>query len=150
MKRLIGFLVLVIFFSACGKDKFTTEPQVEVKSLTPSAVQNGGFINFRAELRDREGDFDSVLLVRKRFNGNNLLNSDTIRTTISNLDIPNNEQVELNVIISYGVIRSDVTSFHESLAPVDNRYLSVGVVVIDKEQHRSNFAESEKILLRRL
>ena len=56
---LAGFLL--ILFAACGKDKFTTEPQIEFKRFKPASassntidIQNPPFVVF--ELRDADGD----------------------------------------------------------------------------------------------
>lgn len=151
MKIIALPFAMCLLFAACDKDKFKTEPQAEIKALTPDEVSNGGIISFRAELRDREGDFDSVLLVRKRYNGDVLLgNPDTLRTSFTSFNIPATDQVELNVLFSYGIFRPELTSFFENLANVDNRYLRVGVVVKDKAGNRSSYVESNRIHLRKL
>ncbi len=72
--------VAVLYFTACGKDKFTTEPQVKAKSVKPNPVFKGEFITFTSSFTDDEGDVqDSALVVFKRYNGSVILTTDTFR-----------------------------------------------------------------------
>ena len=152
MKKLFVFAFLISAFTACNKDKFTTVPQAEIKSFGPSEVRKDEFISFTAVVRDQEGDIDSLLFFRKIFNGNNVIDVDSTiwRYRIDAFKIPATNQFDLNVLISYGEQKPDITIFHESLVNVDNRYISIGLVVKDKAGNRSTYVESDKILLRKL
>ncbi len=61
MLRIFILFFCVILFSSCGKNKFTSEPQIEFESITPntykptSILNPGPILTFR--LRDSEGDF---------------------------------------------------------------------------------------------
>src|SRR4051812_24108453 len=107
MKRVLIFCVVATVFLGCTKDKFKTEPQVEIKSFGPDEVHKGEFITLRAIARDKEGDLqDSVLLVKKRFAGTQLLTPvDTIRLSIKDFRSPVNSEIEISAVFSYGEIR---------------------------------------------
>jgi hypothetical protein len=148
MKRLLLFSVLILALVACDKDKFKTEPQVEIKSFGPSEVNKGEFFTFRAVVRDQEGDLlDSVLLVRKRFNGNVELTVDTLPYSTSNFGNPVKTVIEVSAVFSYGELRDGYI-----FANLENqdREFALGIIVKDKAGHRSEYVESDKIVLKQL
>ncbi len=148
MKKLLPFLIVVMAVFACSKDKFKTEPQVEIKSLAPSEVRKGELFSLRAIVRDKEGDLqDSVLLVRKRFAGNTQLTVDTLRYDISNFTFPDKNVIEVTAVFSYGELRDGY--IFANLESQD-RDFAVGIIVRDKAGHRSEYVESEKIVLKQL
>ncbi|HEY0355127.1 MAG TPA: hypothetical protein VGC29_02920 [Flavisolibacter sp.] len=148
MKKILVLAVVVVGLFACNKDKFKTEPQVEIKSLAPSEVRKGDIITFRAVVTDKEGDLqDSVLLVRKRFAGNTVLTTDTLRYNISSFAFPDKSIIEVTALFSYGELRDGYI-----FANLENqdREFAVGIIVRDKAGHRSEYQESERILLKQL
>jgi hypothetical protein len=148
MKRLLVFCVVVLALIGCDKDKFKTEPQVEIKSLAPDEVNKGELFTFRAIVRDQEGDLqDSVLLVRKRFSGGTQLTVDTLRYYIGNLAFPDKSVIEVSAIFSYGELRDGY--IFANLESQDREF-ALGIIVRDKAGHRSEYQESDKILLKRL
>lgn len=148
MKNFFVFCALAVTLIACTKNKFKTQPQIEIKSLSPSQVYKGTIFNFKAIVRDKEGDLkDSVLLVRKRFNGSNLLTVDTIRYSLKKFAFPAKPEIEINAQFSYGELR-DGTIF-ENLENTDTN-LAIGIVITDQAGHRSDYAESGKIVLKKL
>ena len=148
MKRIFVFCVGILVIFACSKDKFKTEPQVEIKSLAPSEVHKGQLFSLRAIVRDKEGDIqDSVFLIRKRFNGTTLLTTDTLRFSISDFDFPEKSEIEINAVFSYGEIRDNY--IFENLENMD-RDFAVGIIVKDKAGHKSEYVESKKIVLKKL
>ena len=60
MYKIFLSLFLVVLFSACGKDKYTTEPQLTFKSFNPNQSNNLVPYEFQStiklEVRDKEGD----------------------------------------------------------------------------------------------
>ena len=58
MKMKIMLLLMCVFVLlsvACNKDKYTTEPQVKFKSLSPEVVNRGNIITFTSTFYDDEG-----------------------------------------------------------------------------------------------
>ena len=148
MKKLLVLTVVVLALVACSKDKFKTEPQVEILSLGPSEVNKGEIFTFRAQVRDKEGDLqDSVLLVRKRFAGNVELTVDTLRYDISSFAFPDKSIIEVSAVFSYGEIRD---SYIFANLENQDREFAVGIIVRDKAGNRSEYQESGKILLKQL
>lgn len=63
MKSLIAVLAFGLVFSSCGKDNFTSEPQIEFNSIKPNTYIAGTFVSdvpgpiLSIQLKDAEGDF---------------------------------------------------------------------------------------------
>lgn len=144
INKLIIFCVLVILI-ACNKDKFTTAPQVKIKGITPTTVVNGDLIELKGSFTDDEGDLDSVYIVYKFYNGDIVTDVDTFRNSYQSLGVPaNTRSAEITVAYTYnqsnppylpGVNKDTTAAF--------------GLVLIDKAGQRSNYAESEKIRLKK-
>jgi len=150
MKKILLFCVVVAGVLACSKDKFKTEPQVEIKSLSPKEVLNKDIFTLRATVRDQEGDLkDSVKIVMKMFTpGVSVpLDIDTIRYSLGDFTFPNSSTIEVNLLFSYG-------EFRDGYLPVSlvnsDREFSVGLIVHDKAGNISEYKESEKIVLKKL
>lgn len=150
MKSRILFLIpvlLLFIFVACKKDKFTTAPQVKIKSITPDVVVKGNFISLTASFTDDEGDIqDSVLIVFKRYNGTTTLSKDTIRISVQKFNIPNTRSGEITVLSSYGEITAGALFINTESV---DREASFGIILRDKAGNRSNYAESKKITLKK-
>jgi hypothetical protein len=138
----------LLFAAACKKDKFTTEPQVKAKSIKPGIVIKGQTITFTSSFTDDEGDVqDSVLIVFKRFTGSTILTTDTLRLRLDPGQIPKARQGDIIVKFGYGELISG--TYFINLETTD-REASFGIVIIDNAGNRSNYAESDKILLKKL
>jgi hypothetical protein len=139
-----GFFFLTLLV-ACRKDKFTTVPQVEVKSLTPGTVNQGDIIRFRSEFTDKEGDLDSVLVVYKWYNGSTVTKTDTFRYSTETVDLPpKTTDGEIIVEYSYGSFNDP---FPILSSVVKDTTSTFGILLIDKEANRSLYAESKPIRL---
>ena len=100
---LLAILATGILF-ACNKDKFTTEPQVKVKSVEPGTVEKNDIIRVEGSFTDREGDLDSVYIVYKWYEGDLPTRADTFRYSVANLEVPpNTKEGLLTVTLSYGI-----------------------------------------------
>src|SRR5437868_13161991 len=66
MRYTLIFSIAILLFSACKKDKFTTEPQLKYKSINPNTAQSNfscGFQNIpvlTVHVTDAEGDFGFI------------------------------------------------------------------------------------------
>jgi hypothetical protein len=59
-------LLFTLLAIACNKDKFSTKPQLKLKSISPNPVPNGSIIQFNIEFTDKEGDIgDSIFIERE-------------------------------------------------------------------------------------
>ena len=57
---LLGCAVMM----SCGKDKYTTKPQLKFKKSESQDVPRGGFIRFFLEVTDAEGDLTDTLFLQ--------------------------------------------------------------------------------------
>ncbi|HQV61140.1 MAG: hypothetical protein IPQ25_15035 [Chitinophagaceae bacterium] len=146
---LFVLIVLVVIATACNKDKFTTEPQVEVKSITPETVFNGNIINLKAKYTDDEGDLDSAYVVYKWYNGATVVKADTFRYPYSILNLPSDlRRADIEVTFEYN------TNNNPDLVPlpgvsVRDTTATFGLILIDKARHRSNYSESQPIRMKK-
>lgn len=149
IKKILAGGVVVFLATACNKDKFTSEPQVQVTSIQPAVVTTGNVIKLLANYTDQEGDIDSIYIVYKWYNASGSTRADTLqRFPISRLGLPGalrkadiqlefeyNTYNQPGLVTLPGVLR-DTTA-------------SLGLVLIDKTRKRSNYSESARIRLRR-
>ena len=150
MKYSLFFATALVAFiiAACNKDKFTTVPQVKAKTIKPGIVFKSQVITFTSSFTDDEGDVqDSVLIVFKRFNSGALLTRDTFRLWLDPGQIPQARQGDIIVKFGYGELIAG--TYFINLETVD-REASFGIVIRDNAGNRSNFAESDKIILKKL
>lgn len=146
---LLVSLVLTLALLACSKDKFTTEPKVDIKSISPGIVNSGDVIRLRSQYTDKEGDLDSAYIVYKWYNGTTAVRNDTFRYNFSMLNLPADlKDAQLDVTFEYN------TNNNQNMIPLPGVSLrdttaSFGLVLVDKAGHRSNYAESEKIRLKK-
>lgn len=148
MKAILVLLVACsIVFFACNKDKFTTAPQVSIKSISPKTVISGNIISLKGKYTDQEGDLDSVLIVYKWYNLTTAVKNDTFRYSFGNLNIPpNTKQADIQIDFQYNTSNS---SGYLTLPGVSIRdtTATLGLVLIDKDSNRSAYAESDQIRL---
>lgn len=149
MKVLVFLLILISFtIFSCKKDKYTTEPQVTVKSISPGEVTLGNILAIDAKFTDDEGDIDSVLMVLKYYAGDSATLIDTSRFSLGTLGLPSKiRQGDMTVQFDYGTNNSGYPILPYSPVPKDTTS-SFGLILVDKANHRSNYSESGKIRLK--
>ena len=141
------FLILVMI--ACKKDKFTTEPQVTVKSISPGSVSQGNLIKMKAKFTDDEGDLDSIFIVYKWYNGTIVTRKDTFRTSTAAFNLPaQTRQGDILVNFLYGISGGDYPQLPSSPVSKDTTS-TLGLVLKDKAGHRSGYSESDPIRLKK-
>ena len=151
---LLATVIASIFIAACNKDKFTTAPQVKAKTVKPGIVIKGQVITFTSSFTDEEGDVqDSVLVVLKRYNGANLLPPRHIDSFQMKLDpglIPKARQGD--IIVKFGYGETNLPGAGNNIINLEtvDREVSFGIIIRDNAGNRSNYAESDKILLKKL
>lgn len=154
MKIITGLflLTLVVLFS-CKKDKFTTEPQVTVKSISPSEVRQGtggtfSVITLDARFTDDEGDIDSVFIITKYYDGDAETYVDTTyRYSLGGLKLPpKTRQGDMTIQFEYNTNNSQGTYVTFPGVTKDTT-ATLGLMLLDAAKHRSNYSESSKIRL---
>jgi hypothetical protein len=62
-------LLAVLVIAGCKKDKFTTTPQLKVKSVNSKNISGNDVIRIRLRLTDKEGDFSRFFAIKKTVKG---------------------------------------------------------------------------------
>jgi hypothetical protein len=152
MKRFAIYFILALALVSCNKNKFKTQPQVQITSFGPSQVYLGQIFKLKASVTDKEGDAtDSVLLVEKLYNitTNFVLNTDTLRFTVADFGVPNNDQYEFEADFDYGQIVDGTILASSDQTSVDRNF-TVGIIIRDKAGNKSDYVESSKIVMQKL
>lgn len=147
----IGWSALALFLTvaSCQKDKYTTIPQVILKSISPSTAISGSVIEVNGSYTDLEGDIDSALIVYKWYNGATAVRKDTFRFNFGQLGMPTGTQrADLTLQFEYNtnnypdLVKLPGVSLRDTTA-------AFGLVLIDKAKNRSNYSESPTIRLKK-
>lgn len=147
--KLVPFVLLALLLTSCDKDKFKTEPQVEIKSISPGRVNDGDVITIKGSFTDDEGDLDSILIVYKWYNGTTVVKpttGDTLRYTLAAMNLPEKtRQADLSVEYEFGTLNIDGMAKLPSVTR--DTTATLGIILKDKKGNRSNYGETEKIRL---
>lgn len=68
MKRIVVYCFLVVMITACHKDKVETTPHLSFKSFNTDIVGPGNSLRVTLEFTDKEGDLQSLYVIRQRMN----------------------------------------------------------------------------------
>lgn len=147
--RLLTAALITTIIVACNKDKFTTIPQVDLKSVSPSTVNNGDIIDIKGKFTDDEGDVDSAFIVYKWYNGAAVVRNDTFRYSIVNLGVPvKTRQADIIINFEYNTSNNpDLVTLPG--ASVRDTTATFGLILLDKKKNRSEYKESEKVRLKK-
>lgn len=107
--RVLLVLLCVCIFTTCSKNKFTTKPQLKIKSVNTDVVPLNGSITFRIEFTDKEGDpKDSLIVVKQRLNKRVV---PTIRDVLSYIPptFPDSKKGEFDLTLDYQTILSAIS-----------------------------------------
>lgn len=144
-----GFRIILpalILLAACHKDKFTTDPQVTVKSVSPGEINLGNIFTIDAKYTDKEGDIDSALLVYKWYDGDVMTMVDTLAYPFDGLGLPpKTAQGEITIRFEYGTANTNYLPFSSVSKDTTATF---GLILLDKGKHRSNYSESGKVRLK--
>ena len=151
MKFLLSLLTFSVFlFAACKKEKYTTEPQVKFKSISPEVVNRGNIITFTSTFYDDEGDIDLIYIVHKWYSGSTATFIDTLKNnSYAATTAPEDARTgEISMVAEYQTQNTGQKTFPWS--PINrDTVATLGIVLIDKAGHRSNYAESDKFVLKK-
>lgn len=150
MKKGFLFSLLAFVLFACSKDKFETKPSLKYKSSSTDIVPMGSGLQVNLEFTDKEGDLDSVFIIRERLNKrgpliNNSLqlafpssfNNETKGELILNLDYTGRLTYQINEI--------DIPGSGGANEPDT---LLLKFVIKDKAKNYSDTAQKDFIVIR--
>ena len=139
--------IAIGIIAACNKDKFTTTPQIEIKSISPETVFSGNIIKVKGKYTDREGNLDSVLVVYKWYNGTIVTRKDTFRYSFDGLKLPpKTREADIELTFEYNTFNTD---FAKLSGVSKDTTATLGLILKDKDSLRSNYAESAAIRLKK-
>lgn len=149
MKRSFYFIFLLTVLFACSKDKFTSEPKVEIRSIQPATVYNGNVIRLLGSYTDEEGDIDSVYIVYKWYNSTTATRIDTLmRFPTGRLGIPAQLR-KSDIAVEFEYNTYNQSNLLTLPGVTKDTSATLGLILIDKTRKRSNYAESNKIRLKK-
>ena len=149
MKTTFFFLFLFSIIAInCGKDKFTSIPQITINSISPDSVNSGDIVVVKGKFTDEEGDIDSILIVRKFYNGAIATRSDTLeRILFESIGAPKGtRQADLQLTFEYN---TQNTGYRTLTGVQKDTTATLGILLIDKKMNRSEFKESNKVRLKK-
>jgi hypothetical protein len=139
--------VSVLIFVACKKERYTTEPQIKFKSVSPSEAEKGDIILFTCSFTDEEGDIqDSIICVVKRF-VTPIVDIDTLYIKLNPEIIPDGRLGDIQIQFKYGELDPNYVFLNQESTDTQ---VSFGMMIVDRAGHRSNFVESDRITLKKL
>lgn len=144
----ITVAAIAIIIIACNKDKFTTIPQVEIDSISPETLSSGGILKIKGTYTDKEGDIDSIFIVRKYFAGSTATYVDTIeKIEFATLKVPQSTmEADFQIDFEYN---TQQTTLRQLSGVNKDTTAAFGIVLKDKAANRSEYKESEKIRLKK-
>jgi hypothetical protein len=63
--KILVTLFVLTFLAACNKDKYTSKPQLRIKSVSTKELHPGETITFKIEVTDAEGDIQDSIWVQR-------------------------------------------------------------------------------------
>lgn len=149
MKKLFIVFVVASALAACSKDKFETVPTVRIESFGPPEVNNQDYFRLVATVTDKEGDLqDSVVIYRNIFKIGDV-EKDSVVANLKDLGMPSKTKFEIQVTFRYGSTEPQGQIIYQELRTDADRPMSIGLVVKDNAGHRSEYVESDKIILKK-
>lgn len=142
MRRTFFFLAIAACFLACGKDKFQTKPQIEIKSINGQVLPLNAVMNIHLGFTDKEGDIGQGKLVYSFLR----LNKRPLPTGITYLD---SIQVDIPKFPkeSLGEMQLDLKYADLHKSSIENDTIRLRFVATDKAGHRSDTLTSDKLVI---
>jgi hypothetical protein len=139
---LIPALSLVILMISCGKDKFKTEPQIEIKDINKKTIGRTDILKIQLRFTDKEGDLaqGKFVYIPIRLNQQPLPplipDYDSVRITIPSF--PNEMDGDFMLELPW-------INLHKSDQQNDSIFMRF--VVVDRAGHKSDTINSDRIVI---
>ena len=140
MKKLLILFFFAGLITGCKKDKFEDKPQLKLKSTSADVVPQNSAYRAVLEFTDKQGDLDSIYIIRQRLNRRGMLTSAKVDYPVPKF--PNNNQGEIQIDFDYNI---DLTvGLNPINVPGSNpqRFepdsLRLRFVVVDRADHASD------------
>jgi len=148
MRYIILFITLSLFMISCSKDKFTTVPQIEFKSVNTTVLGSQQIITFTLSLTDKEGDVAGAKLYIQKVAPSYCPASGFIDTTnVLPSDLPTSASLQADILVSYS--NGGNNPGYSDIAPEcnENDTCYFRFVLTDKAGHVSDTLNSPTIVI---
>jgi len=144
MKFPLVFVVvlLIIMALSCGKDKFKTKPQIEIKSINNDVIAKDQTLVVLLRFTDKEGDLadGKFVYIPKRLNSRPLLptvpNYDSVKLVIPKF--PDETDGEFSLSLPW-------LNLHKS--DTENDTIIMRFVVVDRADNKSDTLSTDKLVI---
>jgi hypothetical protein len=134
--------LLTIIALSCGKDKFKTQPQIEIKSINSNVIAKDQTLTIQLRFTDKEGDLadGQFVYIPKR------LNTRPLQPTIPNYDsvklvIPKfPDETDGEFVLSLAWL-----NLHKS--DTENDTITMRFVVVDRANNKSDTVGTDKLVI---
>lgn len=143
MRNSVLIVVICLAFISCGKDKFTSTPQLKFISQNTNVLDRGQIISFKLSFTDAEGDLQDSIFVQK-LEPKCAQSGFSSRYPIPTFPVTKNAQGEITVSFGY-----NVDNYPLIKAPQCNRNDTCifRFMLKDKAQNRSDTVNSEVLVI---
>ena len=146
LKRCLPFIIVLLAFVACDKNKLNTKPIIEIKNVNRTDVLPGEQLVININYRDKEGDLGGGLItyVRERLNIKPIQDpasndkADTTRSILPDFPKTTSGEIELKIdgtFMSEDPFENDTMNFKIYITDVAGNSSDTLVVgpVVDKQ-----------------
>jgi hypothetical protein len=130
---------------SCGKDKFTTAPQLKYKSVNTTKLKRGEIIEFKLSFTDKEGDLQDNLFIQKVVPRCEKDTTFKIQWPLPVFPTSKNTEGEITVTYAYGIVGNYPPIGEPKCGENDTCYFRF--VLKDKAQNISDTVQSETIII---
>jgi len=147
--KILVTLIAFGFLAACGKDKYTTKPQLKFKKVNTNVVNRNDVLRFTLEVTDAEGDLQDTIVVQE------LVRNCPQGGGITKYKVPaftavGNFKADVEICYTYG-INQDPTSGCPSLieprCPGRNDSATYYFWIQDSKKNVSDTAKSPEVVI---
>ncbi|MEN9571077.1 MAG: hypothetical protein RL172_2308 [Bacteroidota bacterium] len=143
MRTTLLLLLISFLFTGCGKDKFTSIPQIKYKSANTTELSRGQVLRFIISYTDKEGDLqDSIYIEQSSLNCRNTF----FKETRAMPAFPKTGNAEGEIEISYGYRVPNFPSLREPQCGVNDTCI-FRFMLKDNAQNRSDTIRTEAVII---
>ena len=139
---IFALVLIIAVVASCGKDKFKTQPQIEIKSINKKTIGRQDILTIRLRFTDKEGDLANgkFVYIPKRLNIRPLPPTiptyDSVRLPIPTF--PNENDGEFDLELAW-------INLHKS--DIENDTITMRFVVVDRGNNKSDTVSTDKLVI---
>jgi hypothetical protein len=150
IRSLLIISLLTIVIAACEKNKFETTPKIKVKTSSTGVLPQNDSLIIRFEFTDKEGDIDSLVMLRNRLNKRGILNNLRGPYLLPNFPATSKGEIELvadyNFALTFGVGPLKIPGSVPDKFEPDS--MKLRFYAVDRAGNRSDTVDLDLIIIR--